>query len=134
MPSKNQHNRLIYFTLIITIFIIIIVQYLSLQMIIEHVHQNTFNKRKLLDLINYEISRKQEKLIDLKIQASILEDRLKFDIFKRLPAEMTAATITGKVQDAILKREAAIVVQHSYRAILDVMKKDHDYMFQVNYI
>lgn len=58
-----------------------------------------------------------------QLEVSILEDRLKYEVFDKLPIELVAASITGKVQDANLKREAALVVQHSYKAILDVMKK-----------
>lgn len=99
--------------------------------IIEHVHQHTFNKRKQLDLLNFQIKEATNKLIDLKLEAAVLEDRLKYTIDEKLPIELEAAVLTGKIQDAILRREAAVVVQHSYKAILDVMKKDSDYMFQV---
>lgn len=35
--------------------------------IIENVHQNNFNKRKTLDLINYKKKQRSQKLIELKV-------------------------------------------------------------------
>lgn len=37
--------------------------------------------------------------------------------------EKIAEIITGKVQDAILKREAALAIQQSYAQIINIMKK-----------
>lgn len=39
------------------------------------------------------------------------------------PAERKAEIITGKVQDAILKKEAALVVREAYLNIINIMKK-----------
>lgn len=53
-----------------------------------------------------------------------LEDReIYADLFAQLPTERQAQTITGKVQDAILKQEAAISVKYTYKKILDLLKK-----------
>lgn len=61
-------------------------------------------------------------LVDLKLRKALLEDRMKYpeDIF---PAERKAEVITGKVQDAILKKEAAVVVHDAYVNIINIMKK-----------
>lgn len=40
------------------------------------------------------------------------------------PLEKRAEIITGKVQDAILKKEAALVVHQAYKNIINIMKKD----------
>lgn len=40
-----------------------------------------------------------------------------------LPCEKDAHLITGKVQDAILKKEAAIYIRNSYKEMIAIMKK-----------
>lgn len=40
-----------------------------------------------------------------------------------LPCEKEAHLITGKVQDAILKKEAAIYIRNSYKEMIAIMKK-----------
>lgn len=40
-----------------------------------------------------------------------------------MPCERQAHLITGKVQDAILKKEAAIYIRNSYKEMIAIMKK-----------
>lgn len=40
-----------------------------------------------------------------------------------LPSEKQATLVTGKVQDAILKKEAAIYIRNAYREMIAIMKK-----------
>lgn len=61
----------------------------------------------------------------LKLTLAYLED---CELFKQIgrdtiPAERQAQVITGKVQDAILKQEAAIAVRLTYRSILGILEK-----------
>lgn len=57
------------------------------------------------------------------MEESILQDRLKYDVSDKIKEEKIAQIITGKVQDACLKKEAALAVQQTYIKIIDVMKK-----------
>lgn len=60
----------------------------------------------------------------LQLELAELEDRLREEaMFGSIPEEQQAQIITGKVQDAILKKEAAITVRNTYRSILNIMKK-----------
>lgn len=52
-----------------------------------------------------------------------LEDNLKYASDEKLPIEITGSILTGKLQDAYLKREAALTVWTTYNDILDVLKK-----------
>lgn len=53
----------------------------------------------------------------------MLQDRLKYEVFDKIKEERIAQIITGKVQDAILKKEAALAIQQTYAEIINVMKK-----------
>lgn len=58
------------------------------------------------------------------MECSVYEDRLKYEGDKiMLPSEKEAHLITGKVQDAILKKEAAIYIRNSYNEMIAIMKK-----------
>ncbi|ERL88196.1 uncharacterized protein LOC109544771 [Dendroctonus ponderosae] len=97
------------------------------QKVIEMVEQVNFNKRKSRDLLQYKKKLKTQELIDLKLKYAELEDILRFEGLSwasMLPCERQAHIITGKVQDAILKKEAAIVIRHSYKEMIAIMKKD----------
>ncbi|KAF2879348.1 hypothetical protein ILUMI_26818 [Ignelater luminosus] len=95
--------------------------------VIDHLHQGNFNKRKLLDRMNYRMKQKTQALISLKLELAELEDRIKYEGTGQLPVEKAAQLITGRVQDAILKKEAALSVRHTYRNILTILKKDSLY-------
>lgn len=95
--------------------------------VIEMVGQVNFNKRKSRDLLLYKKKLKTDQLIDLKLHYAELEDIVKFESLtwaSMLPCERRAHIITGQVQDAILKKEAAIVIRHSYKEMIAIMKKD----------
>lgn len=53
----------------------------------------------------------------------MLEDRLNYPEVSQIPEEKEAEMITGKVQDAVLKREAALAVNQTYKQILAIMKR-----------
>ncbi|KAB0796263.1 hypothetical protein PPYR_10324 [Photinus pyralis] len=95
--------------------------------VIDHLHQGNFNQRKLLDRMNYRMKQKTQTLISLKLELAELEDRLIYEGVEPLPIEEQAQTVTGKVQDAILKKEAAIAVRATYKNILNILKKDSIY-------
>lgn len=64
--------------------------------------------------------------ITLKFQLNhaYLEDREHYaQLYTELPSDRYAQVITGKVQDALLKQEAAIAVRYTYRRLLDLLKK-----------
>ncbi|CAG9763322.1 unnamed protein product [Ceutorhynchus assimilis] len=95
--------------------------------VIEMVAQVNFNKRKSRDLLQYKKKLKTQELIDRKLGYAALEDYIKFEGLSwgnMLPCERQAHIITGKVQDAILKKEAAIVIKQSYKEMTAIMKKD----------
>ncbi|RZC32956.1 myosin-9 [Asbolus verrucosus] len=92
--------------------------------VIENVHQLNFTKRKELDKLLYQMKLKSEQLMDLKLEEALLQDRMKYEIFDKLKEEKQAQIITGKVQDALLKKEAALAIQQTYGQIINVMKKD----------
>jgi len=95
--------------------------------VIEMVEQVNFNKRKSRDLLKYKKQLKTQELIDLKLRYAELEDYLKFEGLSwasMLPCERLAHIITGKVQDAMLKKEAALVIRQSYKEMIAIMKKD----------
>ncbi|CAH0547270.1 unnamed protein product [Brassicogethes aeneus] len=95
--------------------------------VIETVNHLAFNKRKEYDRLNYKMKLRSQRYIDLKNYASVLADNLNYDFAKsskELPEEQQAQIITGKVQDAILKREAALAIRQTYTQIIDIMKKD----------
>ncbi|KAL1517596.1 hypothetical protein ABEB36_001337 [Hypothenemus hampei] len=97
------------------------------QKVIEMVEQVNFNKRKSRDLLQYKKKLKTEKLIALKLKYAQLEDILKFEGLSwasMLPCERQAHIITGKVQEAIIKKEAATVIRQSYKEMIGIMKKD----------
>lgn len=91
---------------------------------LERIAQEAFSKRKELDLLKYKTKQKSTNLADAKLHLSVLEDRIKYSkLLDFIPAEKQAELITGKVQDAILKKEAALVVHQTYKDILNIMKK-----------
>lgn len=95
--------------------------------VIDMVNQLNFTKRKTTDILKYRMKQKSDKLIDWKLQYASYEDRLKYEgMFWQtmLPTERRAHIITGKVQDAILKKEAAIYIRNSYREMIAIMQKD----------
>ncbi|KAJ3662855.1 hypothetical protein Zmor_007177 [Zophobas morio] len=92
--------------------------------VIDEIEQLNFNRRKTLDKLFYEKKVKSQKLIDLKLEQAVLEDRLKYAFLGQIKEEKEAQIITGKVQDAILRKEATWSIQRIYTEIRDVMKKD----------
>ncbi|XP_044270461.1 hyaluronan-mediated motility receptor-like [Tribolium madens] len=92
--------------------------------VIEEIKQRNFNKRKVLDRLKYEKKMRSQKLIDLKLEQALLEDRLKYAFLGQIKQEKEAQIITGKLQDAILRKEGASAIYHIYREIIDIMKKD----------
>lgn len=98
---------------------------------LERIAQETFAKRKELDVLQYKTNQRSNKLKDAKLHLSVLEDRIKYGKFlEEFPAERQAEIITGKVQDAILKKEAALVVHQTYKDILNIMKKVLQFFFK----
>ncbi|KAJ8951279.1 hypothetical protein NQ318_008182 [Aromia moschata] len=98
-----------------------------LQKLNEIVNQVNFTKRKKRDMLSYRMKQKSEKLIDLKLQAALYEDKIKYEGMSwqnMLPCERAAHLITGKVQDALLKKEAAMYIRNSYKEMIAIMKKD----------
>ncbi|XP_023012491.1 uncharacterized protein [Leptinotarsa decemlineata] len=97
------------------------------QKVIDMVHQVNFTKRKTRDRLKYRMKLKSDKLIEFKLKYALYEDRLKYDGLTwqtMLPSERQAHLITGKVQDAILKKEAAIYIRNSYKEMIAIMKRD----------
>lgn len=93
--------------------------------VIDAIHQINFNKRKELDKLDFKMKQKSDKLIDLKLELALLEDRLKYQgLTNEFPVEKQSAIVTGKVQDAILKKEAALAIRQTFIQIIDIMKKD----------
>lgn len=92
--------------------------------VIDAIHQINFNKRKELDKLEFRMKQKSDKLIDLKLELAVLEDRLKYANPNEFPVEKQSAIVTGKVQDAILKKEAALAIRQTFIQIIDIMKKD----------
>ncbi|RZC39722.1 RNA polymerase II subunit B1 CTD phosphatase Rpap2, partial [Asbolus verrucosus] len=92
--------------------------------VIENVHQINFTRRKVLDKLIYQNILKSKKLIELKMEQALFEDRLKYGFLSQIEQEKTAQIITGKVQDAMLKNEAALTIKQIYTEIIDIMKKD----------
>nr|XP_008190919.2 PREDICTED: uncharacterized protein LOC662435 [Tribolium castaneum] len=92
--------------------------------VIEEIKQRNFNRRKVLDRLKYEKKMRSQKLIDLKLEQALLEDRLKYAFLGQIKQEKEAQIITGKLQDAILRKEGASAIYHIYREIIDIMKKD----------
>nr|CAI5850002.1 unnamed protein product [Callosobruchus analis] len=97
------------------------------QKVIDMVHQVNFTKRKTRDILKYRMKLKSDRLIDLKLRYALYEDRLKYDgqsWLTMLPCERTAHLITGKVNAAILRKEAAIYIRNAYKEMIAIMKKD----------
>ncbi|XP_018331904.1 uncharacterized protein LOC108741563 [Agrilus planipennis] len=92
--------------------------------VVECLHQENFNKRKQLDRLNYHMSQRTDQLIALKLEQAQLEDNKKSDDCLVLPVEKVIEIVTGQVQDAVLKREAALSVRHTYKKILNILKQD----------
>ncbi|XP_063920466.1 uncharacterized protein LOC135135374 [Zophobas morio] len=99
-------------------------QNLEPKIAVENIHQINFTKRKALDKLHYQMKLKSKQLIDLKLEESALQDRLKYEGFDKIKEEKNAQIITGKVQDALLKKEAALQIRQTYTQISDLMKKD----------
>lgn len=57
------------------------------------------------------------------MELSELNDNLKFDKSSKLAVELQAKIVTGKVQDAILRKEAALAVGFTYKNMLEILKK-----------
>ncbi|XP_063920099.1 uncharacterized protein LOC135135071 [Zophobas morio] len=96
----------------------------ELEKVTEDIMQRNFNKRKALDKINYQMSLKSQQLINLKLEEALLQDRTKYESLHNIKEEHIAKLITGKVQDAILKKQAALEIRQTYTQIIDLMKKD----------
>ncbi|CAH1955951.1 unnamed protein product [Acanthoscelides obtectus] len=97
------------------------------QKVIDMVHQVNFTKRKTRDILKYRMKLKSDRLVDLKLRYALYEDRLKYDgqsWLTMLPCERTAHLITGKVNAAILRKEAAIYIRNAYKEMIAIMKKD----------
>ncbi|KAJ8962954.1 hypothetical protein NQ314_005671 [Rhamnusium bicolor] len=95
--------------------------------VIDMVHQVNFQKRKTRDMFKYRMKLKSDKLIELKLKRALYEDNIKYEGLSwqnMLPCERQAHFITGKVQDALLKKEAAIYIRNSYKEMIAIMKKD----------
>lgn len=95
--------------------------------VIDMVNQVNFTKRKARDILKYRMKVKSDDLINLKLQYASYEDRLRFEGISwtaMLPCERQAHSITGKVQDALLKKQAAIYIRNSYKEMIAIMKKD----------
>lgn len=91
---------------------------------LDRIEQEAFNKRKELDLLKYKTKQQCAELTEKKLYLALLEDRIKYgEIMEVNPTKNQAEIITGKVQDAILKKEAAVVVHQTYKDILRIMKK-----------
>lgn len=58
-----------------------------------------------------------------QLETAEMEDRIRFDSPDAYPIEIQTRVYTALVQDASLKKEAAIVVNESYKKILSVMKQ-----------
>ncbi|XP_072391396.1 uncharacterized protein [Diabrotica undecimpunctata] len=98
------------------------------QKVIDTVHQVNFTKRKMRDMLAYRMKLKSDLLIDLKLRCAKYEDNLKYEALQpMLRCEKQAHLITGKVHDAILKKEAAIYIRNSYKEMIAIMKKDSIY-------
>lgn len=52
-----------------------------------------------------------------------MEDNITYRYLLKFPIEEYAGIVTGKVQDAILRKEAALSVQDTYLRIIKIMKK-----------
>lgn len=52
-----------------------------------------------------------------------MKDRIEFESGKQIPVEIKIEAVFGKVQDAMLKREAAWAVRDIYKKILNILKK-----------
>ncbi|GJQ68187.1 hypothetical protein Trydic_g16830 [Trypoxylus dichotomus] len=102
-------------------------QELQVMQIIENIHQDNFNKRKELDRLYHKMKNRTDTLIRLKLRVSELEDRLKYEPLGSSRLEILAKVVTAKVQNAILKQDAAISVRYIYKKILCIMKKDAIY-------
>lgn len=59
----------------------------------------------------------------MQLELAVLEDRIKYANPNEFPVEKQSAIITGKVQDAILKKEAALAIRQTFIQIIDIMKK-----------
>ncbi|CAH1169966.1 unnamed protein product [Phaedon cochleariae] len=97
------------------------------QKVVDMVHQANFTQRKTRDILKYRMKLKSESLIELKLKCSAFEDRIQYEDMSwqtMLPCERQAHLITGKVQDAILKKEAAIYIRNAYKEMIAIMKKD----------
>lgn len=58
------------------------------------------------------------------MELSLIEDREIYKkYFDKCPIERHAEIITGKVQDATLRKEAALAVHYTYARILEILKK-----------
>nr|XP_022908856.1 uncharacterized protein LOC111420163 isoform X2 [Onthophagus taurus] len=101
--------------------------------IVEHLQQQKFNCRKKMDLMQFEKLQKAKRLVTVKLEYAELCDRLTFEQPGSFPVERLCREYTSHVQDAILKKEAAIVVNETYKKIISVMKKDQIYFDQILY-
>ncbi|XP_057668165.1 uncharacterized protein LOC130901089 [Diorhabda carinulata] len=98
------------------------------QKVIDILNQVNFTKRKARDISRYKMKIKSEILTDLNLKYSEYEDQIKYEgVESLLPCEKTAYLITGKVQDAMLRKEAAIYIRNSYKEIIAIMRKDSIY-------
>lgn len=69
---------------------------------------------------------KKETLINHKLKLANLEDCTTYtNIYGKRPIEEQVQVVTGKVQDALLKQEAAITVRYTYKEILNLLKNVH---------
>lgn len=58
------------------------------------------------------------------MELSLIEDREIYKkYFDKMPIGRHAEIITGKVQDATLRKEAALSVHYTYARILNILKK-----------
>lgn len=69
-------------------------------------------------------------LVLLKVIVSILQlryadlsDRIIFEKTEKIPVEIEAQAVLGKIEDGKMRTEAAIAVQNIYKKILNIMKK-----------
>ncbi|XP_017780163.1 PREDICTED: myosin-11-like [Nicrophorus vespilloides] len=102
-------------------------QELHINNIINHIYQDNFSKRKYLDVLKYKLKLKMEELIKFRLEEGDLENRIKYEVSDKIPIEVQVGIVTGKVQDMILKKEAAITVRNTYRILVDIMKQDAIY-------
>ncbi|XP_061396986.1 uncharacterized protein LOC133332619 [Musca vetustissima] len=102
-------------------------QDMPVHQVVENIDQRTFVLRKEQDRLRDRKNKLEKQLKELKLKASHLEDRIKFQNIFELQEEKLAKECEKKLSNSQIRLKAIKTINTTYRKVLQVLR--HDEMF-----